>query len=460
MKKNLPEHSGRGYIYEKENGIYREHTYGEFCEDVHRFADHIIRNRLGSRIALYAANSYRYMVIDAAVMAFVGLCVTMSKEWTLDDVDSMLSVKDIDTLIYDREREATALRLQSLHPDIRFISLEQMEPDKSYRVYPEQPLEASCKVIFSSGTTGTPKGVMLSQKSMFASWDNLRRRAPLTCDDIDYLFLPLHHTYAGICNFLYSIDSVMKIYLCSDTKMILEELSQVRPTAFCAVPLICERIYKLCKEKNLDPRAVFGGRLKYLFCGGAYMSPEIRRFFRESGLNLMGAYGMSETSSLISTEYSNAPTDNESCGRIYEHLDVKAALDGEILVKGDNLFNGYYQAEELTRQSFTEDGYFKTGDLGEVRDGNVYLYGRKKRVILFSNGENVYPDDIEKRLEKNDIINKATVFERDKQIVALLYVGKPGNCDEVVEAVNRSLPKYSRIRSYRIVQDSIVKRIK
>ena len=338
--------------------------------------------------------------------------------------------------------------------------MEEIKLSEEYTILSPQDRETSCKVIFSSGTTGIPKGVMLCQRNMFASWENLLRRAHFDYTDVDYLFLPLNHTYAGICNFLYSVLSGMQIWLCSDTKKIFEEILEVRPTMFCAVPLIYERLYSVCLEKNLNPVEVLGGRIRFLFCGGAYMKPEIRKYLKECGLNLMEAYGLSETSSLISTEYSYSDDDFTSCGKIYEHLDVKISDDGEIIVKGDNIFNGYYQDKELTAKCFDKDGYFKTGDLGDIRDGKLYITGRKKRVIILSKGENVYPDDIERCFEGTANIAKVKVFEKNKEIFATLYVSGEINAEDVVVRVNASLPKYSRISAYEVIRDSISSRMK
>ncbi len=461
LKENEKKFGQRGFLYEKENGVYQEHTYQSFCEDVRRYSHYLRDHEFGSRIALYAANSYQYMVLDTAIMAYVGICMTLSKEWTYEDVSRMLENGGADSLIYDKERAPIAQQLARRFPHIRFVAMEDLQPQQSYDgTLPEQDRNISCKIIFSSGTTGMPKGVMLSQKNMFASWENLYKRAGMNETDVDYLFLPLYHTYAGICNFLYALISGMKIYLCSDTKKIFEELQEVRPTVFCAVPLIFERLYAVCQEKQLDPAVLLGGNIRYLFCGGAYMQPVLRRYFKSHGLNMMEAYGLSETSSLIATEYSYSWDDDSSCGVVYEHLNVRIADDGEILVKGDNIFNGYYGNEALTAKSFTEDGYFKTGDTGELKNGKLYLIGRKKRMILLSNGENVDPEEIEQRFAGTDHLNKVKVFEKDKQIHAMLYVSAPVDANSLVEKVNATLPSYARISTFEVLNDTISTRLK
>ena len=175
MRENINKYGDKGYIYEKENGVYCGHTYREFCEDVWRHSDHLNKNGFGRVIALYAANSYKYMVLDTAIMGYIGICMTLSKEWTCDDIDRMLETKKIDSLIYDKERAEAAEKLSAKYPAIKFVSMDEIKPESEYTILPAQDRNASCKVIFSSGTTGIPKGVMLCQRNMFASWDNLHK---------------------------------------------------------------------------------------------------------------------------------------------------------------------------------------------------------------------------------------------------------------------------------------------
>ncbi len=460
LKENVDKYGNNGYIYEKVNGQYQEHTFREFCEDVYRFADDIHNKTTGNTVAIYAQNSYRYMVLDTAVMAYIGISVTLSKEWTFYDLDRIFADGKINTLVYDEPRQLTALTLKKKYPGINILNINELGLQGEYKLLPENDLNECCKVIFSSGTTGVPKGVMLCQKNMFACWDNLYKRTLLSCNDIAYLFLPLNYTYSGICNFLYSLITGMKIYLCSDTRKILEEIQAIKPTAFCAVPLIFERMYQYSKETGIPPDKMLGGNVRLMFSAGAFLSPEIRKYFKLYKMNLIEAYGLTETSSIISAEYSHSYDDFTSCGKIFENVDVKISEEGEILAKGENIFLGYFGNEELTKRCFTKDGYFRTGDIGQVRDGKLYLSGRKKRVIILSNGENVDPAEIEHCFDREKNVNKAKVFEKDSKIHAVLYVADKIDAEEMVERINGTLPKYSRIRSYEVISDSISVRMK
>lgn len=466
LKLNAERFRNDNYIYEKIDGKYEAHTHKEFVRDVHNFAGYL--KSLGltdKKTGIYAKNSYDYMVADIAVMGYVGICATLSKEWELFDLVHSIELLNLEAIIYSQDKAEIIIKLKERYPDMVYIPIEEVTSVGTYNLNEERPhTDKCCKIIFSSGTTGLPKAVMLSQKNMFASWDNLYKRVPMNHSDVCYLFLPLSHTYAGICNFLYSLISGMTIYLCSTVSKMFDELQEVKPTVFCAVPLIFERLYSLCMQNRLEPEMVLGGKIRYLFCGGAYFNPEIRAYLKKCGLNLYEAYGLTETSSLISVEYPNQ-TDFNSVGTIFENLDLEIENPdekgiGEIIVKGDNISEGYFNNPESTGKVYDERGYFHTGDLGYVKNNKLYITGRKKRMILLSNGENVYPEDIEEMFHLYDGINKVKVYEKDNKIAAVFFVGEDMNIGEIVEEINAKLPGYSKIKEYKVMADSIELRMK
>lgn len=455
------------YIFEKVNGSFLGKTYGEFVDDVYGFASFLQKEGFGGKkIAIFAGNSYAYMVADAAIMGFVGVSVCISKEWSAESLIELAEQIELDAIVYgDGQKEKVdALRLH--FKKIKYIPIATVSghaPTDGLRTDLIDPSGCS-KIIFSSGTTGIPKAVMLSQNNMFACWENLCRRAPLDNSDVDYLFLPLHHAYAGICNFLYSMISGMKIYLCSSNAAMLEELQEVKPTVFCAVPLIFERVYTVCKEKNIDPSQVFGGNIRYMFCGGARFDPKLREFFASHGVDIMNSCGLSETSSLVSLDYPNAQQ-LASVGRVMENMTLKidkpdADGVGEILVKGDNVFLGYYGNPAANAKAFDGDGFFHTGDLGRLEGDRLYHCGRIKKVIVLSNGENVYPDEIVELLLKHPELKSAKVYEKDGKIFATIFTNSDAEVQSIVDSVNSRLPKYSRIQDFETLDDSIGVRMK
>ncbi len=458
---------GHEYIFERNGSSFEGVTYDRFADDVHRIASALISMGLHrKKIIIIGGNSYNYMIADTAVMGYVGVSCTLSKEWSAQDIINAAELLDAGGVIYSRQNEASVNALREKFPMLAYIVLEellQLKAEKNVSLVPAETSEC-CKIIFSSGTTGLPKAVMLSQDNMFANYENLCKRTPFTPDDRDYLFLPLSHTYGGICNFMYSLISGMSIYICSDTKLIMEELQMVKPTVFCAVPLIFEKLYSACSGGNIPPAMALGGNIQYLFCGGAFFRPEIRQYLKNAGLNLLEAYGLTETASLISCEYTE-PNDFESAGTVMENIELRISSPdkdgvGEILVRGSNVFSGYFRNDSATANAFDSEGFFRTGDLGFMKNGRLYLKGRKRRMILLSNGENVFPDEIESLFADFPQIVRAKAYERNGIIHASLYAVSDISGEHIIEKVNEKLPKYSRIQSYDVIADSIDTRLK
>lgn len=466
LEDGIKKFSEKDFIFERNGNSFLPKSYERFAKDVRGIARALIGMGLkGKNLLMYGCNSYNYMAADAAIMAYVGKSCTISKEWAQHDLLNAARQLNAAALIYSSDKRECAESLKQQLPQLILIQLDSI---CNIAVDGDTPIPAAddecCKIIYSSGTTGMPKAVMLSQDNMFANYDSLIKRTPFTPQDKDYLFLPLSHTYAGICNFLYAMISGMSLYLCSDTKLIMEELQMVKPTVFCSVPLIYEKLYAACTSQQLPPAAALGGNTRFLFSGGAYMRPEIRRFLKDAGLDLHEAYGLTETSSLISCEYSD-PDDTESVGAVLEGMEL--AIDspdengvGEITVRGGNVFTGYFNNDEATKRAFTEDGFFRTGDLGSIRNGKLYIVGRKRRMILTANGENVFPDEIEDRFAKYPQISKAKVYERDNYIAAAIYTTEECDTDTIIAEVNETLPKYAQIRIWDTFNDSIDARIK
>ncbi|NLG03959.1 MAG: long-chain fatty acid--CoA ligase, partial [Clostridia bacterium] len=384
------------YLFEKTGESFTSMTFGVFLRKVTELAVFLIKNGLkDQKILIFGENSVSYMISDLAVLAYVGISVNVNAQTCKEELVEIMKTVGISAVLYDHHQTDLFRDIAEEIPEITYFCMQDVlrelsldAPDGSnelnesnelngsnksneagerelHIVFEEKDETVCSKIIYSSGTTSDPKGIMLSLKNIFSGWQPLQKRTPFSENDVIYLFLPLHHTYANIYNFLYSLLSGASIYLCSGTDQIEAELKQVEPTIFCAVPLIYRRIYEHYKEHL--PTA-FGRRIKYLYCGGAKFDPLLRRVYKECGLPMFEAYALTETASSFCIEYPNRD-DFESVGTIFETLDVKIADQdengvGEILVKGENVFLGYVNNESLTRKAFTEDGYFITGDYG------------------------------------------------------------------------------------------------
>ena len=288
-------------------------------------------------------------------------------------------------------------------------------------------------------------------KNIFFGWEPLKRRTEFKMSDIMYFFLPLSHTYADIYIFYYSLISGLTLYICSDTAKIGEELREVRPTIFCAVPLIYERI---AEAYHNDVSQAFGDRVRFLFAGGAPIKDELKKIYKDAGLEILNAYALTETASSFAIDYPG-DTDTDSVGTVFEELEVKT-IDtdengvGEICVKGDCVSIGYTTP---VLNVFTEDGYFKTGDLGYVKDGKLFIVGRKKKVLIGDNGENIYVSDIQAKLRKMDSnINFVRLSLKDDKLDALFFLQNPEktNLDELVANYNKDCERKNLIATYEL----------
>ena len=452
------------YIYEKnEEGKYEYITFGDFIKESLGYAKYLIDNGYkNKKIIIISENSAQLMEFDLAVSFYVGVSAVVSKEWKANDLIAGIEELKADLVIYSKRFEELVKEVES-KTKIKTLSM-----DKAKAKFDESLLDLKiknqnkvAKIVFSSGTTGKSKAVMLSLKNIFAGYASLNRRCNLSHKDSAYLFLPLNHTYAAVYNFMYSLVGGYSLYLASSTQNIGKELLETNPSVFCAVPLVFNNLLAAYKD-NIN--MAFGKNIKYLFCGGAPISKETRKIYKDKGLFLMQAYALSETSSSLCIAYPG-DDDLESTGTIFEDMTVKVDNPdkdgvGEIICKGDSVFLGYTDPS-LTKRVFDEEGFFHTGDLGIIKDNKIFLKGRKKKMLLTSNGENVMAESIEngiKELDKN--INNVKAYIKNDKIEVSIYVTDDIDADKIIEEYNGKVPKYEKVATYVVVKDSIDVRLK
>ncbi len=463
---NCAKWQDREYVFEKADGVYRGVTFGRFLENVRKLASYLLERGLAGKAALiYGDNSIRLMTADLAVLHYVGISVCVPKDWRVKDLVRTVGQIGASCILYGEEKAEVIAEVREQCPGVMCLCM--TEFDRICEKAPQGKLPpvpgngtGCCKIVFSSGTTSRPKAVMLSEKNLLAGIDSLRRRCPVGESDVDYLFLPLSHTYGGIYNFLYSLVFGFRLYLSSGADRIAEELLEVNPTIFCGVPLIYRRLYEQWGGNIAD---AFGTRIRYLFCGGAMMEEELRRAYKERGLDLLEAYALSETASTFSIQY---PGDREtqSVGTVAEELEVKI-LDpdeggvGEIAVRGDNVFLGYAGEPKRTEEAFTADGFFRTGDLGYLRadeehgGSRLYLVGRRDRMLVGENGENLEPALLERLIcGKNTNISRAQVYLEGGKPACKLSLKRPEQRDweRFFAEINAELGRHEKIQSFEI----------
>jgi long-chain acyl-CoA synthetase len=321
-----------------------------------------------------------------------------------------------------------------------------------------------CLYIYTSGTTGPPKGCLLSHANYRAITDAVVDQSPLVEGDSSYLFLPLAHAFAILIQFATFDLGAALAYWSRDPKMIIADIAQVKPTFFPSVPRMFEKIYTLATSSTEDKeglkkavqvgvkvrmmreageevppalqqgfdqaeeklfknvRGLFGGNMRECVTGAAPIAGEILEFFYACGVPVMEGYGMTETSTSATV---NRPEGNNfrfgSVGKAQKDVELKIGDDGEVLIKGPNIFQGYYKNEDATKETL-ENGWLHTGDLGRLdEDGFLYITGRKKDIIITAGGKNITPANLENGLKQNRWISQAVVIgDRRPYLVALI----------------------------------------
>ncbi len=360
--------------------------------------------------------------------------------------------------------------------------------------------ELAC-ILFTSGTTGTSKGVMLSEYNLLFSVIQCCRMVANTEKDVFVSVLPIHHTFALTTNHLAMSYLGGTTFMNDSLKHTFKNITEVKPTCLILVPLFLEtmdkkiwdNVRKQGKEKQvralmkasnamrktgIDMRRTlfsgilnaFGGNLNHIIVGGAPLDPEIIRDFDAFGITVVEGYGITECCPLISVNPFKWRKFG-SAGLVADGLEARIdepsdTGDGEIQVRGGNVFMGYYKNDEATKEAFTEDGWFRTGDIGHIdKDNFIYITGRKKNVIIASNGKNVYPEELEEYLNKSPIIKEAAVIGRKSDdgvvITALIYPDKDvaGDVSEKelyekifseINLINKGLPTFKHITAIEI----------
>ena len=449
------------FIYQKDNtGTYKKITYKEFIEKSLGFAKYLIdKGYKNKNIILLSENSISLMSLDLAISFYVGKSAIVCKEWTKKDILDSISEIDASLIIYSNNYKKIVKDIS-----IASICMDDIKCkfDKKLLDLDIKKENEVAKIVFSSGTTGKSKGVQLSIKNIYSGLNSLQKRCHLTHDDYAYMFLPLHHTYASICHFFYALYTGHRLYLSSSTSNIGKELLEVNPTVFCCVPIVLMKLYDSYKD-NIDK--AFGTNIRLIICGGAPLNKEIRKKFKDKNLCLMQTYALTEVSSSFTLAYPYKD-DLESAGEIYEDIDVKIVDEdkegiGEIIVKGDNVFKGYTD-EKLNKLVFDSNGYFHTGDLGYIKDKKLFIKGRKKKILLTSNGENIDAESIENTIKNSsNSIKSAKAYIKNDTLAINLYVS---NTDEdynkIIEEYNKNVPIYEKIKSLEVYEDSVDSRLK
>ncbi len=467
----------------KKNRRIAEKTYTDVLNDSKKMAAYLLSQNLKyGHIAILGPSSYEWIITYLGAM-FAGLvAVPLDKELSAEELIKLINIADVDCLLYDKEYRDIAeilvndFNFKGLSVDFNGVELTESESVNLPNIEPDK----LSSILFTSGTTGQSKGVMLTQRNIARNViQGVGAVDVKHNEDVIMSVLPLHHAYEFTCTVLGMFYKGVPICIGSGLKYIQKDFADYKPTVMFVVPLIAEKLYekiqitvkKQNKEKKFafalklsnllrkigiditdrlfgEIKAAFGGKLKIIMCGGSPLSENLIKKFYGIGINLFQGYGLTECSPLLTVnfDYYHRPG---SVGKIVQDNCAKV-VDGEIWAKGVSISTGYYNNPEETAKSF-ENGWFKTGDLGTIdKDGFIFLTGRKKNLIILSNGENVSAEELEGLIYTILSVAEVVVYGENERIIAEIYLNPDIEAteDEVksqIDIINKKLPLYKRI---------------
>lgn len=468
------EYGDRVFLKEKHGREVSEKSFNEFLNDVRKmtsWVNSVRGDREPIKCAVIGGSSYAWLVSYFGTVCGGNATVPLDAQLSAVDISELLNRSDSEIFFYDSRYESMISEIKENCPKVReYVSfgsdfqkiLDENQPAEFKPVDPS----ALAAISYTSGTTGKSKGVMLLNSNLI---DNaMCQDNESTPDDVVMSVLPIHHIYCFTCDILLSLRYGNELCLNDSMMRIPQNLKLYRPTVILLVPMIAETLYKMVKNISASEpdtpvseiaERVFGGRLKTIYSGGAYLRPELQRAYIDMGIAMAQGYGMTECSPRISTGDRFDTECAGDVGIIVNGCQVKT-VDGEIMVKSPSVMAGYYKDEQATAEALTPDGWLHTGDLGYVGDNNrLFLTGRKKNLIILSNGENVSPEEIENKFAGLDYISEILVYSDDSVICAEIFPNAelyPDNSvvekmfRETVDSINKTVPPAKAVRRMRI----------
>lgn len=521
------------------SGEFYDITYKDFLREVNCLGTKLTADGFGGeKIAVMGANSYKWLLSYMSVACGAGVVVPVDKDLPAEDVCNILKVSDTKAIFLDKKSAQKILKENGdIAGEIKFICFDDIRSEyadteyfdeyfssgkeafeKGNEEYLKREIdpEALGVLLFTSGTTGMAKGVMLCQRNICTDIYLLSGVVRIYPTDRVLSILPLHHTYecTSLTLMLYSGACIS---FCEGLRYVMKNLQEVHPTIFITVPLMLEKVHAgimkkvdakkggklifgvgktlsnvghafgidLSKKLFAEIQNVFGGELRLIIAGAAPMNPDIARDFMSFGIPLYLGYGLTECAPLVigNNDRISLP---DSVGVPLPGVEAKITDPdengiGEICVRGPMVMLGYYNDPEETAKVLSEDGWFKTGDLGTVDEkGHYRISGRIKNVIVTKNGKNIYPEEVEFHLNKSpliseslvvgieseendDILVAAKIFPNLEEITKELKKQSPtveeikGVIRNVVRDVNKKLPSYKAIKSFDIRETEFVK---
>lgn len=507
------------------------YTYGEIANEIARL--HLTFRELGikegDKIALCGRNCANWGLTFLAIETYKAIAVSILPDFTAEGVHALVNHSEAKLLYIGPNvlrkvdvKEMPNLTAMVFMDDLSLKYAANEEIEAKYSSindlfkqewpnglcaedvkYPTDNHNDIALINYTSGSTGNPKGVMLTHMNLSGNIDFACKKIPHKAGDKVMSMLPIAHMFGLMFEFLYQVCDGAEVYFLTKAPTpttLMKAFAQVHPFMILTVPLVIEKIIKgkvlpvinkplmkvlwktpgikklLHKKVSNTLLQAFGGNLRYLIIGGAALNEEVEKCMKDMSFMYCVGYGMTECAPLISYEDWHKYV-YRSCGKVIPGMQLRidsedpTKKEGEVQVYGVNVMKGYYKNEQATRESFTEDGWMRTGDLGIIdKDGNLFLRGRSKNMLLGPSGQNIYPEEIEDKLNSLPLVLESVVVSRDGKLVALVYpdnseAGKKilngRNIFHLMEenrmTLNKMLPQYSQVTSIEVVEKEFEK---
>jgi long-chain acyl-CoA synthetase len=488
-------------------------TYGALLKKILKFGTALTKLGLGPRshVAIISENRTQWSLAYLTAMCFDYVVVPIDRNLPANDVLNIIHESEAVAIIFSEALEPTLTEARGSLKHLKyFISMD--APSSRPGIYsmpeiieesagcgvddlPKVNPEEMAEIIFTSGSLGRAKGVMLSQRNLAANLMAMTKMIHIRDDDRFLMVLPIHHTYACTCGFLCPLFAGGSVHYARSLKTVVEDLQQVHATILLGVPLLYEkmfkRIHKSIEEKKLlatligplikatdfvekagwksfkrqvfkEIHVKFGGSIRLFIAGGAAPDPMVAKGLREFGFSFVQGYGLTETAPILTlNQLDNFKDDAAGLplpGVNIQIHDPDQLGVGEIWAKGPNVMLGYYKNPTQTKEVF-ENGWFKTGDIGKIdEDGFLHISGRKKNVIISKTGENVYPEELEDLLNRSPYVLECLVYgERDKKLGEIIAVQVVVDAEAFIELSETKKIEITPELINKIIADEIAK---
>ena len=454
MEQEFPDHVAIRYVAEDGKTVV-EKKYREYAQDIRRMVAYLkaeVPDIKGRRIVLLSRNCYEFCVASYGIILAGGVLVTLNQKKNWDELEYELGLVEPVLILNDGIDYGCRAELEAAYgPKLRPMDCyKDTAPGELTNCVGHDDL---MMLMFTSGTTGRSKGVMLSERNMCASlhtysevaenWVTDRLPAGQKLPLSHMTLLPLFHMACFVCVMSYP-PAGWALNLCGDIRDFYRDLGLMHSDVMASAPVLVETIYKDMKRGRVS-------RLNGLWdlcCSSAALDPKMLLELAQNGFVINQCYGMTETFGDGILNFTQVEKHMSAVGKPDDHVQYKLDETGEICIKGDCVMLGYYKDPEATAEVIDADGWFHTGDLARMdEEGFYYITGRKKNLIILASGENVSPEELEKKLALCPAITECIVKEKGQKICAVIYC--PEDKQEEVRAfvteVNRSLPLYKRI---------------